>query len=59
VESLRGVLRRRVNYYSTHPDEARQLLGRHVPANTTPDEAAAWVAALRVVLNLDEFITRE
>ena len=25
----------------------------------TPDEAAAWVVTLRVVLNLDEFITRE
>ena len=36
-----------------------RLVGRHMPGNTTPDEAAAWVAALRVVLNLDEFITRE
>jgi hypothetical protein len=59
VESLRGVLTTARQYYAAHPDDARQFLGRHVPANTAPDEAAAWVAALRVVLNLDEFITRE
>jgi hypothetical protein len=35
------------------------LLGRHAPPNVPAEEAAAWIAAVRVVLNLDEFITRE
>jgi len=59
VESLRGVLATARQYYAAHRDEAPRLLGRHAPANVSPDEAAAWVVAVRVVLNLDEFITRE
>jgi mono/diheme cytochrome c family protein len=59
VDSLRGVLATARQYYAAHRDEAPQLLGRHAPAEATPEEAAAWVVALRVVLNLDEFITRE
>jgi hypothetical protein len=30
-----------------------------VPEGTNPAEAAAWVGVSRVLLNLDEFITRE
>jgi hypothetical protein len=59
LDSLRGVLATARQYYATHRDEAPRLVGRHMPGNSTPEEAAAWVAALRVVLNLDEFITRE
>src|SRR4030095_5257010 len=59
LNSLRGVLATAREYYAMHRDEAARLVGRHMPGNTAPDEAAAWVAALRVVLNLDEFITRE
>jgi hypothetical protein len=59
LNSLRGVLATAREYYATHRDEAPRLVGRHMPGNTTPDEAAAWVVTLRVVLNLDEFITRE
>jgi hypothetical protein len=39
--------------------EAAKLLGAHKPAGVDATEAAAWVALARVLLNLDEFITRE
>jgi len=39
-------------WYADHQDEAKQLAG------TYPVETAAWVATSRVMLNLDEFVTR-
>jgi hypothetical protein len=41
------------------PDEAAKLLGNQKPANVDPAEAAAWLALARVIMNLDEFVTRE
>jgi hypothetical protein len=31
----------------------------HLPGEATPAEAAAWTAVSRVLLNLDETITKE
>jgi len=59
IASLRGVLDTARRYYAAHRDEAKSLLGRHAPPTVPAEEAAAWIAAVRVVLNLDEFITRE
>lgn len=41
------------------PEEAKRLLSAHQPAGTDSAEAAAWVALARVIMNLDEFVTRE
>jgi hypothetical protein len=41
------------------PQAAEQLLGSYKPAGVSVSEAAAWVGVARVLLNLDEFITRE
>lgn len=42
-------------FYADHPAEARRLgLG-----DERPDELAAWIATARVLLNADEFLTRE
>jgi hypothetical protein len=41
------------------PDEAAKLLGAYKPKNADPAETAAWVALARMLLNLDEFVTRE
>lgn len=41
------------------PKQAETLLGQHRPAKVPVSEAAAWVGLARVLLNLDEFITRE
>ncbi len=39
--------------------EARKAVGAYAAEGVTPADNAAWVATLRIVLNLDEFITRE
>jgi len=39
--------------------EAAQAVAKAMPESLSAAEAAAWVATARVLLNLDEFITRE
>ncbi len=51
IEQQTAVLRR-------DPGSAEALMPLH-PDGTNPIESAAWVGASRVLLNLDEFITRE
>ncbi len=46
-------------YYQTQPDAAKKLIGSEAPKNTPPEETAAWVATLRIMMNMDEFVTRE
>ncbi|MBC8876968.1 MAG: DUF1553 domain-containing protein, partial [Planctomycetes bacterium] len=46
-------------WYGERPEPARELVGRYQPDGVTPVEAAAWVATARILLNMDEFITRE
>lgn len=50
-------------YYASAPDEATKMIGRFAPKKTEPKtaaaEQAAWTATVRVLMNLDEFITRE
>ncbi|GIW80435.1 MAG: chromosome segregation protein [Gemmatales bacterium] len=45
--------------FAASPEEARLLAPKTVPPNTPVHEVAAWTAVARVLLNLDEFITRE
>ena len=48
-------------YYKNNPDAASQLLGELPAVSGTkipPAELASWTATLRVLLNLDEFLTR-
>jgi hypothetical protein len=47
------------NYYKTQAEAGKKLLGSEPPANVEAPEAAAWVATLRIMMNMDEFITRE
>jgi hypothetical protein len=49
----------RYTYKSGSADEAKAAIGSHVASNVAPFENAAWVATARIVLNLDELITRE
>jgi mono/diheme cytochrome c family protein len=64
---LGDFLAKQQTYYAAHPDEAIQLLGGGGPAGKqlaelsepTADRKAALVLLARVLLNLDEFITRE
>ncbi|MFN3326610.1 MAG: DUF1553 domain-containing protein [Bryobacteraceae bacterium] len=43
----------------THPPEAESLAGAASPAGANRTEMAAWVAIARVLMNTDEFMTRE
>ncbi|MCA9024233.1 MAG: PSD1 domain-containing protein [Planctomycetaceae bacterium] len=47
------------SYYGEHPDEATSFAGDTLPPETSADEMAAWIATSRIVMNLDEFFTRE
>jgi hypothetical protein len=46
-------------WYAAHAGEAAAAVGEFQPSGVAPVEAAAWVATTRMVLNLDEFLTRE
>jgi hypothetical protein len=59
IAALRRVLDAARGYYSAHGADAAQLGGSVSTQDATAAEAAAWVATVRVVLNLDEFLTRE
>ncbi len=59
VEALRVLLEDSRTHYRTQPEEARAALGNHAAQGIAAVENAAWVAVMRILLNLDEFITRE
>ncbi len=46
-------------WYAAHPEEAKKLTETHRAEEVPAEENAAWIATARIVLNLDEFITRE
>ena len=49
----------RYTYQNGPVDEAKAAFGAHAVPSISPAENAAWVAVTRIVLNLDELITRE
>jgi hypothetical protein len=60
-ESLLAFLRKVRAAYQERPDDAKKLLAigiAPVPAGTDPVELASWATVCRVVLNLQETITR-
>ncbi|MCA9076761.1 MAG: PSD1 domain-containing protein [Planctomycetaceae bacterium] len=59
LNSLLDLLSEARSYYGEHADEAESFAGETLPPDTSTSEMAAWVATSRIVMNLDEFITRE
>jgi hypothetical protein len=45
--------------FDANAAEAMKAVGSYLPPGATAGAAAAWVATARIILNLDEFITRE
>lgn len=45
--------------FELHEEQALQYLGTYGSKEITPGEQAAWMSVLRLILNLDEFFTRE
>jgi hypothetical protein len=46
-------------WYLEHPADAATIVGPFQPNGSSVAEAAAWVATVRMIMNLDEFLTRE
>jgi hypothetical protein len=55
-ETLLAAARR---YYQSHPNDAKMLIQKHPVESLSPDDNAAWVATVRMITNLDEFIVRD
>lgn len=59
LASLQGLLDDSRHWYRAHPEEASKFTAGFEVSSISPEELAAWAATARIVLNLDEFITRE
>jgi hypothetical protein len=46
-------------WYVQHEADAKDAIGDYAVDGVPPPENAAWIATLRIMLNLDEFLTRE
>ena len=46
-------------YYRDNNDDAAKATSLHRHEKSSVEENAAWVATVRMILNLDEFIVRE
>lgn len=46
-------------WYAAYPEEAKATVGKYVAGGQPVVELAAWVSTVRMMLNLDEFLTRE
>jgi hypothetical protein len=59
VSAYQELLNSGRSYYQGQAEAAKKLLGGEPPKNVETSEAAAWVATLRIMMNMDEFVTRE
>ena len=59
VARLVQLLRINRAWYDAHESDAADLVGDYATAGVPISELATWVATSRMVMNLDEFITRE
>ncbi len=59
TRQLEELLAASTAWYAERPEQARELAGPAAVAGVPPERQAAWVATTRVLLNLDEFVTRE
>ncbi len=59
LAALNGYLGRQRSGFVDNAEAAAVLSPASLPAEVSPADGAAWTAVARVLLNLDEFITRE
>lgn len=57
-DRLASLLENSRAWYRSRDEEAKALAGRNLPEGVGAEETAAWIATVRVLLNLDEFLTR-
>ena len=58
-QRLRELLDSQLKSYDSQPEEAKALSPKNLPAHANVKQLAAWTTVSRVLLNLDETITRE
>jgi len=59
LERLESLLDHARDYYREHSEEVEAFVGDHTVPSVPNAEVASWIATVRVLINLDEFITRE
>ena len=59
LERLRALLQSERSAYARNADAAKELAPKTLPGGVDAAEGAAWTGVARVLLNLDEVITRE
>jgi hypothetical protein len=59
LDRMQNLLDHAKQFYREQSEEADALVGDHAIPERSNSEVAAWIATVRVLFNLDEFITRE
>ncbi|HMJ56107.1 MAG TPA: PSD1 and planctomycete cytochrome C domain-containing protein [Polyangiaceae bacterium] len=59
ISELESLFQDSARAYELDPQGAKDAVGDYMPPQATAAAAAAWVATARVILNLDEAITKE
>jgi hypothetical protein len=59
MKRFQSLLDKSRDWYKEHKEDASKLVGNYKPEKVEIEEAAAWVATSRILLNLDATITRE
>ncbi len=59
VTELEKLLNESRHWYEAHPDDAKKLVGSTKVDGRSAETIAAWITTARILINLDEFITRE
>lgn len=58
LDRISSLLETSRGWYRQNPEEAKTYVGGYAIESVPVEETAAWIATLRVLLNLDEFLTR-
>jgi hypothetical protein len=59
LQRLSDLLAQQRQGFAGQPEQAQQLTSPEFTSDATPVEFATWTSIARVLINLDEFITRE
>ncbi|MDX1925162.1 MAG: PSD1 and planctomycete cytochrome C domain-containing protein [Pirellulaceae bacterium] len=59
ISELENLLKESRQWYESHNEDAKKLMAATKVDGYSPEVVAAWIATARILINLDEFITRE
>ena len=59
IDRMQNLFDHAKQFYRDQTEEAEAMVGDHNVPGRSHSEVAAWIATVRVLFNLDEFITRE